>query len=90
MGLTGTWMHDQRHNYYPEFRRQSRYQNQSRVLRNELPTITTLEEEERPTYFQRLSKETCLLGLSPLHRLHLLYGFNVLTDSVFDVMYLLP
>ena len=40
-----------------------------------------LEEEERPTYFQRISKENGLLGLSVLHRLYPLYGFVVLRNS---------
>ena len=62
MGLTGTWMHDQRHNYYPEFRRQSRYQNQSRVLRNELPTMTTLEEEERQLISKGWARKLACLG----------------------------
>lgn len=52
--------------------------------------MKALEEEERPTYFQRISKEAGLLGISMLHRLHSLYGFNVLTDTLFDVMHLLP
>lgn len=52
--------------------------------------MKTLEEEERPTYFQRMSKESGLNGLSVLYRLYPLYGFDVLRDSVFDAMYLLP
>ena len=49
-----------------------------------------LEEEERQTYFKKISKGNGLLGLSILHRLHALYGFDVLRDTVFDVMHLLP
>ena len=53
--------------------------------------MKALEEEERPTCFQRISKENGLLGLSVLlHRLYRLYGFGVLRDSVFDAMHLLP
>ena len=52
--------------------------------------MKTLEEEERPTYFQRMSKESGLNGLSVLHRLYPLYGFDVLRDTVFDAMHLLP
>lgn len=29
-------------------------------------------------------------GLSLLHRLHKMYGFNVLTDTVFDMMHNIP
>lgn len=49
-----------------------------------------LEEEERPTYFQGMSRDSGLLGLSVLHRLYPLYGFDVLRDTVFDAMHLLP
>lgn len=52
--------------------------------------MKALEEEERPTYFQRMSKENGLLGLSVLHRLYPLYGFDVLRDTVFDAMHQLP
>ena len=52
--------------------------------------MKSLEEEERPTYFQKISEENGLLGLSILHRLYALYGFDVLSDTVFDVMHLLP
>ena len=60
------------------------------MLREELPLMKELEEEERATYFQGISKENGLQGLSVLHRLYLLYGFDVLRDSVFDGMHLLP
>ena len=79
-----------KHNYCPNFRKQYRYPYQKRLLKEELPVMKALEKEERPTYFQRISKENGLLGLSVLHRLHPLYGFVVLRDSVFDAMHLLP
>lgn len=60
------------------------------MLAEELPKMKALEEEERPTYFQRMSKENGLLGLSVLHRLYPLYGFDVLRDTVFDAMHQLP
>ena len=52
--------------------------------------MKSLEQEERPTYFERMSKDSGLLGLSALHRLYPLYKFDVLRDSVFDAMHLLP
>ena len=87
---TGTWLSEHNHNYYPNFRKQYRYPYQKRKLEEELPIMKSLEEEERPTYFQRISKENGLLGLSVLHRLYPLYGFDVLRDTVFDAMHLLP
>ena len=77
------------HNYYPEFRKQYRHPYHKRSLK-ELPTMKTSEEEKKPTYFQSMSNESGLNGLSVLHRLYPLYGFGVLRDSVFDAMYLLP
>lgn len=83
-------MQEKNHNYYPDFRKQYRYPYDARILENEIPKMRNIEEEERPTYFTRKSKEEGYLGLSILHRLYPLYGFNFLTDAVFDVMHLLP
>ena len=88
--LLGTWLSEHNHNYYPNFRRQYRHPYQKRLLAEELPKMKALEEEERPTYFQRMSKENGLLGLSVLRRLYPLYGFDVLRDTVFDAMHQLP
>ena len=74
---------------YPNFREQYRHPHQKRLL-EELPMMKTLEEEERPTYFQRMSRDSGLLRLSVLHRLYPLNGFDVLRDTVFDAMHLLP
>lgn len=78
------------HYYYPNFRKQYRHPYQERLLKEELPVMKSLEQEERPTYFERMSKDSGLLGLSALHRLYPLYRFDVLRDSVFDAMHLLP
>lgn len=77
-------------NYYPVFRKQYRHPYHKRSLKEELPTMKTLEEEEKPTYFQRMSKESGLNGLPVLHRLYSLYEFGVLRDSVFGALHLLP
>lgn len=84
----GSWLPHKNHNYYPGFRKQHRYQ--TRVLADDLPIMKDIEEEERPTYFKSKSKENGYNGLSMFHRLHCLYGFNFLTDTVFDVMHQLP
>ena len=78
------------HNYYVNFRLQYRRPYQKRLLKEELAMMKALEEEERPTYFQRISRDSGLLGLSVLHRLYPLYGFDILRDSVFDAMHQLP
>ena len=90
MFIVGTWLSEHNHNYYLNFRKQYRYAYPKRSFEEELPVMKALEEEERPTYFQKISKENGLLGLSILHRLYALYGFDVLRDTVFDAMHLLP
>ena len=69
--LVGTWLSEDMHNYYPNFREQYRHPHRKRLLEEELPMMQKLEEEERPTYFQRMSRDSGLLGLSVLHRLYL-------------------
>ena len=49
-----------------------------------------IAEEDRPTFRERLSRESGYMGLSILHRLQKLYGFEVMKDMVFDVMHNLP
>ena len=52
--------------------------------------MAEIEQEERQTYFQNRSREAGFNGLSLLHRLHPLYQFSILNDTVFDAMHLLP
>ena len=49
-----------------------------------------IEEEDRPTFRGTLAKQSSYTGLSFLHQLHKMYGFNVLTDTVFDMMHNIP
>ena len=49
-----------------------------------------ISEEDRSSVRQRLSKESGYTGLSILHRLSKLYGFDVLKDTVYDVMHNIP
>ena len=49
--------------------------------------MNRVEAEDRASMRANLAKET---GLSILHRLHYLYGFNVLRDLVFDAMHNIP
>lgn len=51
--------------------------------------MTEVEQEERRTVFENLSRETGFLGVPQLHRLNALYGFDVLCDLVFDAMHLI-
>ena len=53
---------ERNHSYYPTFRKQYRYPYQKKLLKEELPTMKALEEEERPTYFRRIRKEILCWG----------------------------
>lgn len=46
--------------------------------------------EDHSTVRQRLSRDSGYIGLSILHHLSKLYGFDVLKDTVFDLMHNLP
>ena len=49
-----------------------------------------IDQEERPSIRANRSKETGFTGLSILHQLNSLYGFNVMQDLVFDAMHNIP
>ena len=49
-----------------------------------------VDAEDRVSVRANLAKETGFTGLSILHRLYYLYGFNVLCDLVFDAMHNIP
>ena len=49
-----------------------------------------IEEEDRPTVRSSLARQGGYSGLSILHRLHKLYGFNIILDTVFDMMHNIP
>ena len=81
----GNYLEAKKHYYYPGFREQFRFPRSE-----ELPLMTEIEQEERTTVKDRMSKESGFLGVSLLHRLHKLYKFDVIKYLVFDVMHLVP
>ena len=87
---TAQYLDDQRHYYYPGFREAFRFPPQRREISQELPDMMKIEQEERITVAADMSKESGFMGVSQLHRLHSLYKFDVLKDTVFDVMHLVP
>lgn len=52
--------------------------------------MRTIAEEERCSVRANLSKHTGYTGISVLHRLYKLYEFDVIRDTVFDMMHNLP
>lgn len=63
---------------------------QPRVLVDEVPRMLQIEEEDRPIVRSSLARWSGYTGLSILHRLHKLYGFNIILDTVFDMMHNIP
>ena len=76
--------------YYGANRYHARYPWPERKIEEEVQLMSEISEEGRPTVRQRLSRESGYTGLSILHRLNKLYGFDVLKDTVFDVMHNIP
>ena len=61
-----------------------------RKLELAIPVMSSIDKEDRPSVRASKSKECGYTGLSILHQLHPLYGFNVITDLVFDAMHNIP
>ena len=86
----GKYLEAQKHYYYPGLREQFRFPPAKREIAEELPLMTEIEQEERTTVKDRMSKESGFVGISLLHRLHKLYKFDIIKDLVFDAMHLVP
>ena len=52
--------------------------------------MVEIESETRTSTRQQLAKDSGYTGLSIFHTLHVLYGFDFLHDSLFDVMHNFP
>lgn len=78
------------HYYFGDTRRHGRYSWEPRNLELELTAIAEVENEDRVSYRTNLAKLTGFTGLSSLHRLYPLYGFNFPKDLVFDAMHNIP
>ena len=76
--------------YYGENRYHSRYPWEKRNVDDDVELMRTIGEEDRCSVQANLSKRTGYTGISVLHRLHKLYGFDVIQDTVFDMMHNLP
>jgi len=75
---------------YGNYRYHSHYPWSQKNLKSCIPHMQRAEREDQVSVQATIAKETGFTGLSILHRLYHLYGFNVLTDTVFDAMYNLP
>ena len=60
-----------------------------RTLSESAIDMDRVDQEDRSSVRRRLASETGFTGISELHRLNLLYKFDVLHDLVFDTMHTL-
>ena len=67
-----------------------RFPPEERKIETEMAKMKEIADEDRRTVREKSSRGTGYTGLSILHRLNSLYGFDVIRDLVFDVMHNLP
>ena len=87
LSFAGIYIPESSHYYYPNFRTQGRFPADKKSVLEELNTIHEIDEEERSTVRQRMSRDTGYTGLSILHRLYPLYGFLYDESTVYDEMH---
>ena len=73
--------------YYGNYRYHFRNQWPQRTLSSSLDDMENAEEEERVSVRRQLASDAGFTGKSILHRLHVLYKFDIINDMVFDVMH---
>lgn len=90
--LKGVDLPDANHHqkYYGNCRYHAKYPWEQRVLQSEVSTMEEIQHEERKTVRKKLSSQHGYTGVSVLHELHSLYGFDVIRDLVYDVHHNLP
>ena len=76
--------------YYGNCRYHVKYPWQPRVLEAEIFTMEQIQTETRKTVRKKMSSQHGYTGLSVLHELHALCGFDVIRDLVYDIHHNLP
>lgn len=76
--------------YYGNFRYHNRHPWSAKTLQLSLLKMKDVELEDRPTIRTNKAKRSGFTGLSILHKLNALYGFDVIKDLVFDAMHNIP
>lgn len=87
LSFTGVYVPESCHYYYSDFYEQGRFPANEKNVIDKLDQIHAIDEEERSTVRQRMSRDTGYTGLSILHRLCSLYGFLYDKSSVYDEMH---
>ena len=73
--------------YYGHFHYHFHYPWQERTLLSSLEEMKRVDIEDRSSVRASLAKQCGFTGLSILHRLNCLYGFDVILDTVYDAMH---
>ena len=76
--------------YYGNCRYHVKYPWQPRVLETEVFIMEQIQTETRKTVRKKMSSQHGYTGLSVLHELHPLHGFDVIRDLVYDIHHNLP
>lgn len=82
--LLGVYIPEANHYYYPGFRQQTRFPARRKSVVSSFDELCEIEEEESITVKQTRAIESGYTGLSILHRLHPLYGFEYERHMVYD------
>lgn len=90
--VSGVSLEQSNHNqkYYGENRHHCRYFWERRNLDTELPVMMEVQEEERKSKRKKMSSESGYTGVSYLHQLNNLYGFNIIKDCLYDIHHNIP
>ena len=83
---SGTYIPEANHYYYTGFRKQTRYPSEEKSVVGSYDKLCEIEEE-RITVRQKQARESGYTGLSILHRLHALYGFEYDCHMVYDELH---
>ena len=83
----GTYISETNHYYYTGFRKQTRYPAEEKSIVGSYDKLCEIEEEERITVRQKQARESRYTGLSILHRLRTLYGFEYDCYMVYDKLH---
>lgn len=76
--------------YYGDFHYHNRHPWPAKNLQLSLLKMKDVELEDRPTIRNNKAKQSGFTGVSILHSLNALYGFDVIKDLVFDAMHNIP
>jgi hypothetical protein len=88
--IAGERLPESTHYCYPDWLRTAQFPYPLRNVSELLDNLDVIDQEERRSIRQELSKAVCFKGISILHRINSLYGFDMTKDFVIDLQHGLP